>query len=393
MQRLTILDIGLLSVDKMGVGENRQSDLYDGLIAQHEHLSALVSIMQLPSIVSSPSFTALLDSSTLRSAVRHLLLHTVEQRVKVSEVLEMLDILKDERNKHMERYKRPIPLAHQQLFTLSTLLRELVQGCSKELAEVQWSGVPVSFSFDALLSPSVLLSLCGGADMLQRLHNVLVLYSSAVPAGELDWSTDIIQPLRTASSWSDYVENWQTPGPVPLAALVVELLCLSLGSGASHAIFPHSYQWYSHELHAELSALLKREEKDCVAAVAFLHQAVLEECVKRSRDMQHMGRTLTQPQSQAVDALLSATKLSWLMAGQETALLDESTVLLVCALLGVKQRRQKLAEDEASKWWTAMAHLVHPHTHPHNNSLLTHLPAVDCSLLTILAVPVRLCCA
>ena len=357
MRRLTVLDVGLMGVDKMSGGEKRQAELYDELIARHQHLSALVLIMQLPSIGSSPSFAALLDETAVRSAIRHLLLHTVEQNVKVNEVLEMLDILTEERNKHVERYKLPIPAVHQQPFTLPLLLREVVQGCAIELTELQWTGLPVSFSFDALLSASALLSLCGGADLLQRLHNLLVLYTAAVSAGELDWPAHILHPLRTASSWSDYADNLESPGPVPLAALIVELLFLILGGGASHSIFPHSHDSHTHNLHPELSNLLKKEEKGCAAAVSFFHQTVLEECIKRSRSMQQAERALTPPQSESMGKLLSNKQLSLLIAGQESALLDQNTVLLVAALLWVKQRRQK-SSIEASEWWTALAQMV-----------------------------------
>ena len=370
MRRLTVLDVGLESVGKMGMeplagGSERYTQLYDGLIARHQHLSALVSIMQLPSILMSSSFASLLNEFTLRSAVHNLLLHTVEQRVAVSEVLEMLDILNEERSKHLDRYKLQLSASRGDAFTLATLLREVVQDCCTALAELQWKGLPDAFSIDALLSPSVLLSMCGGADVLQLLHSMLVLYTSTVPAGEFDWSQDMVQPLRTASSWTDYVENWQTPGPVPLAAFAVELLWLTFSSGTSHSIFPHKMESYTHNLHPELAALLRKEEKDCAAAVQFLHQTVLEECVKRSRDMQQLGRNLTATQSEAVTRLLSIAQLSWIMVGQETALLDDNTTLLVAALVWVKQRRQKMDETDASKLWTAMAQMVHVITSHH----------------------------
>ena len=367
MRRLTVLDVGLMSVDKMGGLDEGVARLHDALLVRHEHLSALVSIMQLPSIVASPSFAAMIDISTLRSAVRHLLLHTAERQVKVSDVLEMLDVLTDERTKHVERYKLPIPASYDKPFTLPVLMRELVQGCCLELKELQWTGLPQSLTFDCLLSPSVLLSLCGGADVLRQLHGTLVLYSSAVRAGELDWSKDVVEPLRAASSWSDYVgQPMQAPGPIPLAPLSVELLWLALSSGASHSSFPHSHLTYTHDLQVELAALLMKEEKDCKAAVAFLHQLLLEECIKRSRDEQQAnvdGRPLTPPQSEAIDRLISVAQLSQLLAGHETALLDENTTLLVAAFLCVKQRRQKVPQSEASTWWTAMAQMVHSLCH------------------------------
>ena len=370
MRRLTVLDVGLMSVDRMGGGEKGEAQLYDELIARHEQLSALVSIMQLPSIVASPSFGALLDTATLRSGVRHLLVHTVDEQLKVGEVVDVLDILTEEHNKHVERYKLPRPAVQEKPLTLSSLLTEIVEQSAVQLTELRWIGLPQSFSFDSLLSPSVLLSLCGGTDILRQLHSLLVLYCSSVPAGQLDWSNAVIQPLRSASSWSDYAEKLQEPGPVPLAPLAVELLWLALSSGASHSIFPHSYDSYLHKLHPELAALLKNEEKDCAAAVSFLHETLLEECIaERSRDQQQQassGRALTASESEAVGRLLSATPLSSLLVGRETALLNGDTVLLVAAYLWVKQRRQKLADNEASKWWTALAQMVRPQRHkPH----------------------------
>ena len=323
MLHLTLVDLGLAvveerqkagpvrpqlesgGVDAAAAARQAAADAreYDAVIDVHEQLKVLLSCSQLSSLWSSPFARGLLDRSRLRAAVCDLIADGPAEGVEVKDVLALVEIVGEERDSHAQlRRLRTVPELRP--WSLLSLLCQVIEGCRQEL-DAPGPAAPQldSFSFSELLSPAVLCSRLLGdiaSSELARMHQVLVLYSAALPAAaDMQLLVEAITPRA---------------GDADIAALALRLLILTLTS----AVFPHPSRTATHKLPLSLSQLLK--SRPCLQDVVAAHQQLLLHAAEAAALRQSDGAAAVSGSQEAAVAELQRL-LPFQLVGTPTAFL------------------------------------------------------------------------